>query len=299
MPVPMVEYLRKHYREPQPEWLDLAESASDPEVRRALIQGFLQSRIVYYPASGQDGHPVKLFNQAHAAHAYVYADLGYTREEVERSVTPHPASRRRGFRGYRVLTCLDLRPEELAPWPPRYHVRPGEAPDQSRLLQRIEPFALLCIFERLPEYGDDHGARRFAVLFLCADGFAACDALFCQPGAIARPFCVLVQDYSMFVIYEKFDRYGLLERIAFRAQVSPELLLVAYQVSEPWHGYVEPDLAGETLEPEMGGMNGRLRTLYVKAPDGTPAARVRSAREQPPHPAPWARVFAWKVATGL
>lgn len=299
MPVPMVEYLRKHYREPQPEWLDLAESASDPEVRRALIQGFLQSRIVYYPASGEDGHPVKLFNQAHAAHAYVYADLWYTREQVQRSVTPHPASRRRGFRGYRILTRLDLRPEEVAPWPPRYHVCPGEAPDQSRLLRRIEPFALLYIFERLPEFGDDHGARRFAVLFLCADDFAAYDALFCQPGSIARPFCVLVQDYSMFVIYQRFDRYGLLERIAYRTKVWPELLLVAYQISEPWHGYVEPDLAGETLEPEMGGMNGRLRKLYVKAPDGTTAASSRAGRLQPPPPDPLAWAMNWRIGGGL
>ncbi len=268
MPVSIVEYLKQNYREETPEWLYLAERTSDPDVRRVFLQGFLQSRIVYYPASWEDGHPIKLFNQGHAAHAYVYADLSYSREEVQRSVTPHPNSRRRGFRGYRILTVLDVRPEELAPWPPRYCVRPGEVPDQSRLLERVNPFALLYVFERQPEYGDDHGAERFAVLFLCADGFAAYDALFCQRGAVAKPFCVLIQDYAF--NYDRFGRGGLMEKIASRRGVWPDLLLVAYEVCEPWHGYVPAELAGETLEPEVGGMNGRRRTLYVRKPDDCP-----------------------------
>lgn len=299
MPVSMVEYLRENYREPEPEWLYLAERTSDAEVRRAFLQAFLQSRIVFYPGSWEDGHPVKLFNQAHAAHAYVYVDYAYTREEVERSVTPHPLSRRRGFRGYRILAVLDVRPEELAPWPPRYCVRPAEVPDQSRLLERVNPFALLYVFERLPEYGEDHGAKRFAVLFLCADGFAAYDALFCQPGAVAKPFCVLLQDYSFFVCYARFGRDGLLEKIASRRRVWPDLLLVADEVCGPWHGYVPAERAGETLEPEVGGMNGRRRTLYKRKPDDHRGNYPYVGRRRPSHDEFIYRAFAWRLATGI
>ncbi|MCS6954477.1 MAG: hypothetical protein RMK57_16810 [Bryobacterales bacterium] len=264
----MDDFLRRDYRESEPEWLNMAEETDNPTVRRKFLRGFLGSRIVYYPGAGEDGHPVKLFNRAHAAHSYIYADYGYSRHEVHSIVTPHPQSSRRGFRGYRIVTVLDVQREELAPWPPRYHLNPEEAPNQSELIGSRSPFALLYVFQRLPEFGEDHGAHRFAVLFLCADGFAAYDALFCQPESIARPFCVLIQDYSIFGgNWGRFGRDGQLEQIARRTNVLPELLLVAYTESEPWHGYVPITEGRFTLVPELGGFTLRPRLLYRRTPN--------------------------------
>lgn len=267
MPVPLVEYLRQNYREPQPAWLDLAEHASDPEVRRNLIRGFLQSRIVYYPGAGTDGQPISLFNRAHAAHAYVYVDYRISREELHRKVTPDPNVRSRGFLGYRTIAMLDLLPHELTPRPPVYHLAPFETAGSRWFVNEdSKPYAALYIFERLAGFDDEHGARRFAVLFLFADGFATYDALFCQRDSIAKPFCVVVQDHAFGGNWDRFDRGHLLEKTADLANVWPELLLVAYQVSRPWRGYEKPELGGEVLEPERGGMHGFLRTLFVKSP---------------------------------
>ncbi|MCX7603815.1 MAG: hypothetical protein N2036_07045, partial [Bryobacteraceae bacterium] len=90
MPLPIVDYLKMHYREPEPEFLKMAPQAEDPATRRAIVEGFLRSRIVYYPGAGNDGQPIKLFNRAHAAHAYVYVDYLISRERLHRNLTPNP-----------------------------------------------------------------------------------------------------------------------------------------------------------------------------------------------------------------
>jgi hypothetical protein len=51
-----------------PSWLD--DFANGDAFER---ESFFASRIVYYPSSGTDGHPVKLFGSTHSAHSFVYA----------------------------------------------------------------------------------------------------------------------------------------------------------------------------------------------------------------------------------
>lgn len=262
MPVPMVEYLRKNYREPEPEWLQLAERASDPEVRREIVNGFLRSRIVYYPGAGRDGHPVKLFNQAHGAHAYIYVDYGLPEEDVRRYAEAAPGRPARGFRGYRHISVLEVKKDELTPWPIIWNLSSIEIQRATQWYPRIEPYALLYVYERQQPYEDQHGAKRFAVLYLCADGIAAYDAIFCQKKSVAVPFCVVVQDHGFGGNWGRYDRDSELELVAKRAGVRPELLLVAFHTSRHWRGYVPADMDGEALEPEPGGMGQHLRTLF-------------------------------------
>ena len=66
------------FQEPLPKWLE-THRQRDPFDRKE----FFSSRIVYYPGAGTDGHAVKLFNRAHAAHVFVYADYRLNREEIE------------------------------------------------------------------------------------------------------------------------------------------------------------------------------------------------------------------------
>lgn len=232
------DYLRTRFKEPEPPWLQLADRLDEPEVRRQFLEGFFASRIVYYPGAGSDGQPVHLFNKTHAAHAFIYVDQWSSREEVHEMMTPSPGVRSRGFRGYRVLAVCDLAPSELAPYPLQAHVDSFEILGARDFVRggRDYGYAALYVFERLPEFGDDHGARRFALIYLKADGFAAYDALFCQHGSIARPFCVVVQDHGFGGNWNRWDRGGLLEEIAVRASVRPPLLLVAHS-SEEWEGY--------------------------------------------------------------
>ncbi len=264
MPVSMVEYLKQNYREPEPEWLQWAEKSSDPKVRRAIIDGFLRSRIVYYPGAGRDGHPVKLFNQAHAAHAYIYVDYGLPEDDVRKYAEAFPGQPARGFRGYSHIATLRVKKDELTPWPIVWNLSPREFRRAIGWYPKVEPYALLYVYERHQPYGDEHGAQRFAVLYLCADGIAAYDAIFCQKRSIAVPFCVVVQDHGFGGNWDRFDCQSRLELVAKRSGAYPQLLLVAFEVSKYWHGYEPVALAGETLEPEPGGMWQFLRTLYAR-----------------------------------
>jgi hypothetical protein len=245
----LYEYLRG-LRENIPAWLDQYRDGM-PFSR----EEFFGSRVIYYPGSGTDGHPVKVFGSTHSAHCFVYADYGITQTALEAELG-HP---RHGFRGYHRLARLQLRETDLVPngWTP--HVRIGEVPpDKHQLPAAVAaaPFGFLEVLERDREFDDDHGARRLAILFLGADGIAAYDALFCQVAHHSPPFAVVLQDHGFGGNYDRFGRGGLLERIARRCNVVPRWLLVA-ENTDPWHGFQRVDVDGDP-----GGMHHHLRFLY-------------------------------------
>ena len=92
----LTDYLRSR-GEPIPQWLDEFENGDTFEIGQ-----FFASRVVYYPGSGTDGQPVKLFGSSHSAHCFVYADNGIVQGDLEAEL----ARPTRHFRGYRKpLQC--------------------------------------------------------------------------------------------------------------------------------------------------------------------------------------------------
>ncbi len=247
------EFLRRRLREDIPAWLD-GFREGDAFVREA----FFGSRIVYYPGSGTDGHPVQLFGSTHSAHCFVYADYGLTQAELE-SELEDP---RHGFLGYHRLARIQLREADLVPrgWTP--HVREEDLPPEPYWFAAVAhaPFGFLKILERDGDFDDKHGPRRLAILFLGADGIAAYDALFCQEHGQSAPFAVVLQDHGFGGNYNRFGRGGLLERIAQRTNVVTRFLLVADN-TEAWEGFERvPDVDGD-----RGGMHGHRRFIYERA----------------------------------
>jgi hypothetical protein len=245
------EYLRE-LREDTPAWLDKFEGG-DPFPR----QKFFGSRVAYYPGSGTDGHPVKLFGSTHSAHCFVYADYGVTRPSLEGELG-HPQHR---FLGYHTLSRLQLLETDLVPRGWTAHIRAGEGPQDKYRLGAVAaaPFGFLEVMERDQGIDDSHGARRLAILFLGADGIAAYDALFCQEHSDSPPFAVVIQDHGFDGNYDQFGRGGLLERIATRCNFVPLWLLVSDN-SGPWHGFERvPDVEGDA-----GGMHETLRFLHAR-----------------------------------
>lgn len=237
--------------EPMPDWLaGFHDSAAFPR------EQFFASRVIYYPGSGTDGQPVKLFGSTHSAHCFVYADYGVGRATVEAELE----HREHRFRGYHTLVRVNLAERDLSPhgWTP--HINPAEAVRERYCFATAPPFGFLEVLERDQELEDSHGARRLAILFLGADGIAAYDALFCQKGIVSAPFAVVVQDHGFGGNYNRFGRDGLLERIAVRCRVIPRWLLVA-ENTDPWAGFERvPGVEGDS-----GGMNHHLRFLYERA----------------------------------
>jgi hypothetical protein len=239
--------------EPLPQWLrDI--SAADPFPR----QQFVATPMLFYPGSGADGSPIAFFNQRHALHCAVYADYGISLSALK-ALLDDPLS---GFRGYEMIVQQELQERDLVPtgWQP--HVDMRARFDASRRLQGAleQPFGYFVVFQRQEGFGPEHGAERFALLFLGADGIATYDALWCQAERPDPPEIVVIQDHGFGGNYDHFGHGGLLHKIASEAGALPQHLFVADN-SEPWDGYVvnDPEISSR------GGMHGHLRVLWTRA----------------------------------
>lgn len=235
----MGDYLRANHGEYMPSWLTNVESEAADVL--SLCRKFLSSRLVFYPGSGSDGDPIAVFNRSRAAHCFVHVDYGMTRDTLEYEL-------KTGFRGYDSLLRVELREADLvSDWV--RHIPPA---DSCPPFRPVSAYGFIEIYERRAEFDDTHGAERFAVLFLGADGYAAFDSLFCQENEVPAPFCIVLQDHGFGGGYGSFGRGGMLEKLAIMSHARPCLLLVG-QGTEPWKDYrrcdAEPVNMGEHRQP--------------------------------------------------
>ena len=142
---------------------------------------------VYYPASAFDGGIIRDCNVNRKdwdVLSFVYVDYKETPRSLVETEMP---------RGYRLLGMRQLKEEELVPngWTPQLPPSFDMEHYQHAVghFANKRPFATWMVFERLPEFGEEHGPKRFSLLFLCADGVAAYQALYwthdMHPRAIA------------------------------------------------------------------------------------------------------------------
>ena len=245
MPQPLDEYLKGH-RERIPVWLDrFTDRDSFPR------EEFFDSRVVYYPGSGNDGHPVKLFGSTHSAHTFVYVDYGVAQSTVEEKLNGND------FRGYHTLSRLQLHETDLFPNGWRNRVR-----YPTSTFANVSFFCFLEVLERDKELGDDHGARRLAILFIGVDGIAAFDALFCQGNVPTHQLIVVLQDHGFGGNYNRFGRGGLMELATTSNMfdsVRPLWLLVAENTCA-WSGFTRV----RNVHCCIGGANRHKRCLYVR-----------------------------------
>ncbi len=236
-------------------------------------QQFFSHRVVYYPGSGLDGHPVKLFGSTHSAHSFVYVDYGQTQSELEEQL----GHRLDGFRGYHTLARINLTEADLVRDGWVSSVDPRLLPPDLYLLYTTfarnfsSPFGFLEILERNMDRNENYGPVRLAILFLGADGFAAYEALFCNRRSrqIRHDlFAITLQDHGFGGNYAQFGGgdyavgSNLLEHIARHGNVLPQFLLVGDN-TVPWQGFERVrDVEGN---PVTRNADGRLRFLYERA----------------------------------
>lgn len=236
-------------KEPCPAWL----LDFQPEAPFDRNQ-FFNSRVVYYPGSGNDGHAVKCFGSTHSAHCFVYVDYWTEQSRIEAELSHSSPQNSRRFHGYHSLARIQLAESDLTPdgWKPH-----GDLMRQPFQTPSIAPYGFLEVLERDDGLDDTHGAHRLAILFLGADGIATYDALFCQQNGVSPPFAAFIQDHGFGGNYDKFGGDGLLERIARQSNVLPRFLMVAKN-SKPWVGYSRT----VNVEGETGGMHRDMRYLH-------------------------------------
>lgn len=167
-----------------PDWLtgDWETLSSSPN-----IDGILRDSL-YYPASGDDGLPVRLLSGF--IHSFVYVDYGVKLAELEQKLD--------GFSGYRRLGKCHLQPDDLTPsgWRPKFKPTASEAGrlQQTMAMMRVDPnaaYALWLVYERNKDRSPSWGADRFSLLFLYADSVAAYEPLYRARGLAPKVVCMI------------------------------------------------------------------------------------------------------------
>lgn len=244
----IIEYLSAE-QEPLPKWLEKYEPND-----KVLMSDFLSSRIVFYPGSGSDGHPVKVFGSTHACHCFVYADYWVEKSQIKTELKVH------GFKGYSSFASINLKQQEiLSHW--QHHLEKQEfeeAKQKSGHRTDATSYGMLEILQRDENLDESHGPERLAILFLGADGIATYDALFCQQNSNPL-FGMLLQDHGYGGNYDRFGRGGLMEKIASRTKSYPRYMLVADN-TEVWDGYEVLFDLGHS----KGGMHQQERYLHKR-----------------------------------
>ena len=201
--------------EEMPAWL-----ASHAVGERVAIGDVLASRTVYYPGSWFDGNPIRTFNKAHAVHAYIYADYGCSAQKVNSELSDD------AFKGYHLYHEQKVSREELAPRHITYHITEEEMRlARSGYDMSIAPedgFSILKIYERDADMGEEHGAKRFAILYIGGDANAVYDVLY---GNTDRSPYACIACANMGSGCCCFVKNSLLEAIAMRTNRYPKYLI--------------------------------------------------------------------------
>lgn len=241
----MKDFLKDNYRQNMPQWL------AEYNGNGIDLGGVRKTASVYYPGAGFDGQPIHTFNVAHAAYLYIYADYGVEKQVIE--------SKLDSFKGYKVIGKHDIALNQLAPaWRPHI-LMTKELVEESRRWATVAPYCFIAIFERPSDFSDEHGAKRFAVIFIGGDGIATYDALFGNKNMVT-PLAVVLQEHGFGGNYAAFGRNSIMEEIAEKSGVYPELLLVGTNCTEAWNGFGQTDAPGV-----LGGMYHEPRQLFCRS----------------------------------
>ena len=185
---------------------------------------------LYYPASGLDGSSVK--DLAGNIISFVYVDYGYTREAFMSALN------NQGFLGYDLLAIRSVTEQELAPhgWHPDPPTPDDGDPSHHRDWIK-EPFCDWCVFQRQEGFTANHGPDRFSLLYLCADGVAAFQALYVMNSVAPKAVAVIQPGHGFGGNYTNFEDPG---KIFARSVLQnpggrPEILLYGGQGRREWY----------------------------------------------------------------
>jgi hypothetical protein len=174
--------LRKLPEIPAPSWLTNLSSTTvmnEPFPLHELLNDSL-----YYPSSGFDGDPVR--HLAGNILSFIYVDYGHSHDEfMSALITP-------GFSGYDLVAARSVSERELTPhgWHPTPPTRSDGEPSRYRNWTK-KPFCSWSLFQRRDDAPISHGPSRFSLLYLCADGVAAFQALYVANSAFPKAVAVV------------------------------------------------------------------------------------------------------------
>jgi len=182
---------------------------------------------LYYPSARFDGDPVKYFMGN--VFSFMYVDYGVSREEFLKEI------KNQGFRGYHIIHNQSISQNELTPDGWTVHLNPDRNkrnPNDSFYRNWIEePFCEWVIFERDEDKDDSYNPKKFSLLYLCADGVAAYQAIYLSNRIKPKIVAIIQPGYGFGGNWTDFrDRNEIFARSVFHI----ENLLPDYIINGGW-----------------------------------------------------------------
>ena len=214
-----------------PRWL--TDLSSNTIINQPFPLHELLLDSLYYPSSGFDGDPVR--HLAGNILSFIYVDYGHSRDEFMNAL------RDPGFRGYDLFATRSVTERELTPhgWRPTPPTRLDGEPSRYRAWIK-KPFCSWTLFQRREDIPVSHGPSRFSLLYLCADGVAAYQALYVANSAIPKAVAVIQPGHAFggnWTNYTKPNRI-FAKTVLGNPSGQPEILL--YGGMGRRHFYREP-----------------------------------------------------------
>ena len=125
---------------------------------------------LYYPSAGFDGGVVKFFSKK--VQSFIFCNYGFHEKEFLAEMD--------GFRGYKVLANRKLFPHDLTPNGWQMQKPPGMIePEYMKYIDPDKkPFAHWVMYERDPQFDENHGPQRFSLIYIGGEGVATYQALY-------------------------------------------------------------------------------------------------------------------------
>ena len=240
-----------------PDWLD-----ANTNLTSDILKRFLMSRVVFYPGSGNDGHPFRVFGGSGAAHCFVYADYG-AEPPVDGRYGRMPTGYERSISKVVSLGEIGMNLDPRHPfgqdlqdngflrgW---YARRTGE--DWVSGIQAT--WMVFCRHENFPE---THGSKIFSLLYIHAEAVWIYWNLWARK--MLAPYAVLLQDHAWGANWAKFGgQHSPLYKLTERSQKFPPWLFVGYN-TESWPGYDKTSDPDPRDHDPRSGDPDQSRTLY-------------------------------------
>ena len=186
---------------------------------------------VFYPACGDDGLPVKYFNEHFAEYgvnSYVYVDYAMNADRL-RDI-------QNGFRYYHIVEQTDLAEGDLVAPGTDYRKYASVLTDEEIVRQKevvygmyrglIRPFARHIEYERNDDADKVRGPERFTMLYIGAEGVAAYAALYSTRGIAPRAIAIIAPGTGFGGNYTDFyDPDSALIKLIRQGESQPEYIM--------------------------------------------------------------------------
>jgi hypothetical protein len=209
--------------EATPTWLKDFKVGDKPKA-----ENLLHSRIIYFPGGRLRAQPVSTIMKAKHAHVFIYATYGTTKRQVDTMFKKNEVE------GFQCISIIDYETKEFFNENKTLAIHLEEGQKRTINYEIKEPFVLVGIFEEIKSPNNGIERNRFAVVFFNFDGISLYNLMFNT--SKPKPHMLILNHGGFNRNYDRFVRGSLIEKIAFKTSVFPQLLFSLHD-KETWRGF--------------------------------------------------------------